>query len=184
MRLALIITCVFFISNTGLAEQNAVADDILYNQLNSLSGWGTPQFFNNECRNTQQTAIDGHSSTANGYLFDDCLFITQPEKALLTYDQGGTKRLDDFDDKWTKLAGKGYHSMYTRAEISAIDSGRDGKLANNPSPSNNYYDKIVSWIEDKYHAWVAKDHYGSTRLLLLSFGLVGLIGIRRKFKKN
>jgi hypothetical protein len=46
------------------------------------------------------------------------------------------------------------------------------------------YDEIVSWIEDEYHAWVAKDHYGSTRLLLLSFGLVGLIGIRRKFKKS
>jgi hypothetical protein len=57
-------------------------------------------------------------------------------------------------------------------------------LANNPSPSNDYYDEIVSWIEDEYHAWVAKDHYGSTRLLLLSFGLVGLIGIRRKFKKS
>jgi hypothetical protein len=74
--------------------------------------------------------------------------------------------------------------MYTRAEISVIDRGKDGELANNPSPSDNYVDKIVSWIEDEYHAWAAKDHYGSTRLLLLSFGLVGLIGIRRKFKKS
>ena len=184
MRLALIFICVFFISNTGLTAQNAISDDILYNHINSLYGWGTPEFFNNKCRNTQPTAIDNHSTTANGYLFDDCLFITQPEKAFLTYDKGGTKQFDYFDDKSTKLADTGYHSMYTRAEISAIDSGRDGKLANNPSPSNNYYDDIVSWIEDEYRAWVAKDHYGSTRLLLLSFGLVGLIGIRRKFKKS
>jgi len=184
MRLALIFICVFFISHTGLTAQNAISDDILYNHLNSLYGWGTPGFFNYECQNTQQTAIDNHSTTANGYLFDDCVFITQPEKALLKYDQGGTKQLDYFDDKSAKLAGTGYHSIYTRAEISAIDRGRDGELANNPSPSNDYYDEIVSWIEDEYHAWVAKDHYGSTRLLLLSFGLVGLIGIRRKFKKS
>ena len=184
MRLALIIICVFFISNTGLTAQNAISDGILYNHINSLNVWDIPEFFNAECRNTQQTAIDNHSITANGYLFDDCLFITQPEKALLTYDQGGTKQLDYLDDKSTKLAGTGYHSMYTRAEISVIDSGRDGELANNPSPSNNYYDEIVSWIKDEYHAWAAKDQYGSTRLLLLSFGLVGLIGIRRKFKKS
>jgi hypothetical protein len=74
--------------------------------------------------------------------------------------------------------------MYARAEISGIDRGRDGQLANNPNPSHGYYDEVVSWFEDVYHAWVAKDQYGSTRLLLLSFGLVGLIGIRRKFKKH
>ena len=184
MRLAVIFICVFFISNTGLTAQNAISADILYNDINSLYGWDTPEFFNNDCRNTQQTAIDSHSITANGYLFDDCLFITQPEKAVLTYDQGGTKQLDYFDDKSTKLAGIGYHAMYAGVEISAADSGRDGESANNPSLSNNYYDEVVSWIENAYQAWVAKDQYGSTRLLLLSFGLVGLIGIRRKFKKN
>jgi hypothetical protein len=184
MRFAFIFICVFFISHTGLTAQNAISDDILYNHLNILYGWGTPEFFYNECQNTHQTTIDSHSTTANGYLFDDCLFITQSEKALLTDDQGGTKQLDYFDDNPAKLAGTGYHSMYTRAEISVIDRGKDGELANNPSPSDNYVDKIVSWIEDEYHAWAAKDHYGSTRLLLLSFGLVGLIGIRRKFKKS
>ena len=184
MKLALIIICVFFISNTGLTAQIAISDDILYTDINSLHGWDTPEFFNNECRNTQQTAINNHSIAANGYLFEDCLFITQPEKTVLTYDQGGTKQLEYFDAKWTKLADTDYHSMFTRAEISAIDSGRDGELANNPSPSNNYYDEIVSWIKDEYHAWVAKDQYDSTRLLLLSFGLVGLVGIRRKFKKS
>jgi len=184
MRLAVIFICVFFISNTGLTAQNAISDDILYDDINSLYGWDNPEFFNNDCRNTQQTAIDSHSITANGYLFDDCLFNTQPQTVLLIYDYSGTKRLDYFEDKWAKLAGTGSHSIYARAEIYAIDNGRDGELADNPSSSNNYYDEVVSWIEDAYHAWAAKDYYGSTRLLLLSFGLVGLIGIRRKFKKS
>jgi len=184
MKLALTIICVFFISNTELKAQIAISGDILYNDINSLSVWDTPEFFNNECLNRQQTAIDSHSITANDYLLNDCLFNTQPEKALLIYDQGGMKRLEYFDHKWTKLAGIGYNSMYTRNQISAIDSGRDGELAKNPSPGKNYYDKVVSRIEDAYHAWVRKDPYDSTRLLLLSFGLVGLIGIRRKFKKK
>jgi hypothetical protein len=184
MKLVLTIICVFFISNTELTAQNAISGDILYNDINSLGVWDTPEFFNNECLNRQQTAIDSHPITANDYLLNDCLFNTQPEKALLIHDQGGMKRLDYFDHKWTKLAGIGYSFMYTGTEIFAIDSGRDGELANNPSPSKNYFDKVVSWIKDAYHAWVAKDHYDSTRLLLLSFGLVGLIGIRRKFKKK
>jgi hypothetical protein len=74
--------------------------------------------------------------------------------------------------------------MYAGAEIYNIDSGRDDKLANNPDPGHNFFDEVVSWVKEVYHGWVAKDHYGSTRLLLLSFGLIGIIGVRRKFKKD
>jgi hypothetical protein len=48
----------------------------------------------------------------------------------------------------------------------------------------DYFDKVVSWIKDTYRSRVAKDNYGPTRLLLLSFGVVGLVGIRRKFRKS
>ena len=184
MRLALILIYVIFISATGQTAQTAVSDHNSYDQINSLSGWDNSELLNNDCRNTQQTAIDSHSVTADGYLLDDCSFDTQPETAFLTYDYSGTKRLGYFEDKWTKLASTGYHSMYARAEIYTIDSVRDGESADNPSPSNNYHNKFVSWIENAYHAWAAKDYYGSTGLLLLSFGLIGLIGIRRKFKKS
>jgi len=184
MRFALILIYVIFISATGQTALTAVSDDISYDDINSLYGWDNSELFDNDCRNTQQIAIDSHSVTADGYLLDDCLFNTQPQTALLIYDYSETKRLDYFEDKWAKLAGTGSHSIYARAEIYAIDNGRDGELADNPSLSNNYYDEVVSWIEDAYHAWAAKDYYGSTRLLLLSFGLVGLIGIRRKFKKS
>ncbi len=182
--LALFIIYIFFVIATGQTTQTAFANDILYDDINSLYGWDNPEYFNNDCRNTLKTAIGGYSVTANGYLFDDCLFNTQPETALLTDDHGGTKRLDYFDDKWTRLAGTGHRSMYAKADIFTINSGRDGEFANDPSPNNNYYDKVVFWIKDAYYAWFSKDHYGSTRLILLSFGLVGLIGIRRKFKKN
>ena len=102
----------------------------------------------------------------------------------MTYDHGGAMRLDYFNPNWTKPASSGFHSMDTAAEMSSIDGGGDDESAIIPSPGNNIYDIVASWIKDVYHAWTAKDHYGSTRLLLLSFGLVGLIGIRRKFKKN
>jgi len=185
MRLATILVYIFFIGTTGPTAQAAISDDILYDNINNLYGWNNPEIFNNGCRNTQQTAVDSHSVTANGYLFDDCLVNTQPETALFAYDPGATKRFDYyFDDKWTNLAGIGYQAMYARAEISAMYSGTDGELADNPHPSHRYYDEVVSWLNDVYHIWVTKDQYGSTRLLLLSFGVVGLIGIRRKFKKN
>jgi hypothetical protein len=184
MRFVLIIIYVFFISITGLTAQGAISDNILYDEIKSLYGWDNLELFNNACRNPQQTATNSHSITANGYLLKDSLFITQPESALVTDDRGGTKRLDYFDDKWTKLTGTGFHSRLTKSELSIIDSSRDAEPASNSSPSKNYYEKLVFWIKDGYHAWIAKDRYGSTRLLLLSFGLVGLIGIRRKFKKN
>jgi len=184
MRFALILIYVFFISATGQTAQTAISDSVLYDNIISLYGWDNPEIFYDDCRNTKQTAIDSPSVTANGYLFDDCLFNTQSEKAFLTYDHGGIKQLDYFDDKWTKFASTGYHSMYAKAEISAIDSGRNGESADNPNPGRSYYDEVISWMGDAYHAWVVKDHYGSTRLLLLSFGVVGLIGIRRNFKKS
>ncbi len=69
MGLALILIHVFFIIATGQAAQTAFASDIVYDDINSLYGWYNPELFDNECRNTQQTAIDSHSVTANGYLF-------------------------------------------------------------------------------------------------------------------
>jgi len=129
--------------------------------------------------------LTAQSAVCDDILYGDINSLYGWVNPLLTYDHGGTKRFDYFDDKWIKLAGTGYHSIYARAEIFAMDSGRDGELANNPDPNrNSYYDEVVSWIKDAYHAWVAKNQYGSPRLLLLCFGLVGIIGIRRKFKKN
>ena len=102
----------------------------------------------------------------------------------MTYAYGETKQLDYFNNKRAKNADTGYRAMHAKAEISIFNSGRDDELAKNPSPSNTYFEKVVSWIKDTYQVWVKKDRYGSARLILLSFGLVGLIGIRRKFKKH
>ena len=184
MRLAFIIIYVFFISATGQSAQSAISDDILYDDINSLHGWDSPEIANNDYRNPQQTAIDSPSVTAKGFLFDDWFFNQRQEIVLLTYDFGETKQLDYFNNKWAKQADTDYRAMYTKAEISIFDSRRDSELATNPNPGNHYYEKVVTWIKDTYQAWVAKDRYGSARLVLLSFGLVGLIGIRRKFKKN
>ena len=184
MRLALIFICVFFISATGQTAQTANSDHIVNEDIISLQGFDIPYFFCNDCQNTQQTAIDSHSVSANGYLIDDCLFTAQPETALLTYDHDEMKQPDYFDDDSTKLAGTSYLARYARAEISTTDNTGDGVWVALPNPGHNYFGDVVSWIVAAYRAWVSKDHYGSTGLVLLSFGLVGLIGIRRKFKKD
>ena len=184
MRSVLSFIFVFFISATGQATLSTISEDILYDDINSLYVWDSPEHFSNGCRNTPLITLDKYSVTEKAYLFDDCEISTQPEPALLTHDHGGAMRLDYFNPKWTKPASSGFHSMYTAAEMSSIDGGGDDESAIIPSPGNNIYNKVVSWIKDAYHAWTAKDHYGSTRLLLLSFGLVGIVGIRRKFKKK
>ena len=184
MRFALILIYVFLIFTLGQATQAAVSDDILYDGINSLSGWKNLELYDNDCRITKLAAIDSYTGSANGYLSDDCLFNGWPETDILTTVNGGTKRLGYLDGKGTKREDAGHHLMFARTEISAVDSGRDAELANNPTPSSNYYEEVVAWLKDAYHTWIAKNPYGSTRLLLLSFGLVGIIGIRRKFKKS
>jgi hypothetical protein len=184
MRSVLSFIFVFFISATGQTALSAISDDILYDDINSLYGWKNPGFFNNGCRNTPLITIDKHSVTEKGFPLDDFIFSTQPEIGLLPYDHAGKKRLDYFIYDCTKFPSTGYRAMYAGAEIYNIDNGRDDKLANSPGPGNNFYDEVVLWIKEVYHGWVAKDHYYSTRLLLLSFGLVGIVGIRRKFKKD
>ncbi len=184
MRLAFVIIYIFFVSATGQSAQSAFSAGILSDDINSRYGWDNSELVNDDYRNNRQTAIDSHSVTANGDLFIDVFFKSQPKMALLADENGGAKQPDYFDDKRTRLAGTGSRAMFARADISNIDSGRDGQMAKNPSPRHNYYEKVVFWVKDTYQAWVAKDRYGSARLVLLSFGLIGLIGIRRKFKKN
>ncbi len=178
MRSVLSFIFVFLISAAGQTALSAVSDEKLYDDIYSLYSWDNPELFNNDCRNTPIITIDKHSVTEKSYLYDDCVFNPQPAIALLPYDHAGTKRPDFFNYNRTKLQSTGSRPIYARAEISNIDSGKNDSL------SNNFYDKVVFWIKDAYHAWVAKDHYGSTRLLLLSFGLVGIVGVRRKFKKD
>jgi hypothetical protein len=135
-------------------------------------------FFINAPGQTAQT------NNSDDIFYDDCFIDTQPEAAPLIYDYSGTKQIDYFDNKWTVLASTSYRLRSTRAEISEIDNGRKDGLEADSNPIPTYFDKVVSWIKETYHARVAEDNYGSTRLLLLSFGLIGLVGIRRKLKKR
>jgi hypothetical protein len=133
--------------------------------------------------------INAPGQTAQATNSDDIFYNngfinTPPEPALLPLDHSGTKQFQFFDDKWPVLASTNHRPRSIRAEISDIDSSRNGGLAAGPNPILTYFDKLVSWIKDIYRSRVEKDNYGATRLLLLSFGLVGLVGIRRKFKKG
>ena len=124
------------------------------------------------------------ATNSDDIFYDNGFINTPPEPALLTHDHGGTKEFDYFDDKWPVLASTSHRPRSIRTEISDIDSSRNGGLKAGPNPILTYFDKVVSWIKETYRSRVAKDNYGATRLLLLSFGLVGLLGIRRKLKKS
>jgi len=135
-------------------------------------------FFINAPGQTAQT------TNSDDIFYDNCFINTQPQAALLTHDYSRTKQLVYFGDRWTKLATTSYRPRYTGAEISEIDNGGNGGLEADSNPIPTYFGKIVSWIKETFLARVAEDNYGSTRLLLLCFGLVGLVGIRRKLKKR
>jgi hypothetical protein len=124
------------------------------------------------------------ATNSDDIFYNDGFIDTQPEAASSNYDYSGMKQIDYFDNKWTVLASTSYRLRSTRAEISEIDNGRKDGLEADSNPIPTYFDKVVSWIKETYHARVAEDNYGSTRLLLLSFGLIGLVGIRRKLKKR
>jgi hypothetical protein len=134
-------------------------------------------FINAPGQTTQATNSDD--------IFCDNGFInTPPEPAFLTHNSSGTKQFSYFNDKWPVLASTSHRPRPIRAEISKIDIGGSVGLEAGPNPILTYFDKVVSWIKETYRSRVAKDNYGATRLLLLSFGLVGLLGIRRKLKKS
>ena len=104
--------------------------------------------------------------------------------ASLTYYNSAMEYLDNFDDKWTNLADRVYYAMYTSAELSINNGSKDPELANRSSQSYSHYNKLVSLIKYAYHEWDANDLDDSTRLLLLFFGIVGIIGVRRTVKKS
>jgi hypothetical protein len=125
-----------------------------------------------------------HTIHSDDIFYNDSFIDTQTEVVLLTHDYSGMKRFDYFNDKSTVLASTSYRPRYAGAEISEIDNGRNGEMDADSNPIHTYFSRLISWIKETYRAWIAEDNYGSTRLLLLSFGLVGLVGIRRKFMKS
>jgi hypothetical protein len=184
MRLALIGVYVLFISATGLTAHSTIPDNILNDDMSMRYGGDHSDLFNNNCPNKHQTTIDRQIFIANDYLFDNHLSNARQTSILFTNDEGETKRINNYNDKMTKAAGSDYLAMYTGNELTNIDRNGDHELADTPAPSNKNDNKLISWLKNTYQLWAAKDHYGSTRLLLLSFGLVGIIGIRRKFTKH
>ena len=159
IKLIIIIISVFFTCTAGNAELITISNDIFFDDINQLYWWDNPAFFNSYDRNTQQTAIDTHYVTVNGYFFDDWRFATQREVALLTHDHPMTNWLDYFDGEWIKLEGTGQDSLWARSESSDIYSGSDVILVNPPRGAYKIYGDSDTLPEDDYGAWVVTDHY-------------------------
>lgn len=183
MKWVSIVIYIFFVGALGLTAHGTTPASILYDDLNSLYGWDSPELRSLDCRNTQQAGVNSQSDIAVDYLFDDYSSNLQQDSVLPTLESGDKKCLNYFGDQWNRLAYTDYDIKYSRSEFSFVSNFENLELANNPNPRIGEYDKLIHWIKNAYRAWVPKDHSGSTRLLLLSFGLVGIIGMRRKFKK-
>ena len=104
--------------------------------------------------------------------------------ALQSYWDSEMEYLDDFDNKRTHVADRVYNAIYTRAELSIAHSSEKHELASGPSPGYTDYDRVFFRIKKAYNELDAKDQDDYTRLLLLCFGIVGIVGIRRTVKKS
>ena len=183
MRLASIVIYVFFMSAVASAAHNELPANIIDDDLNVLHDWDSPPLGRLGCRNTQLTDINSHRDIAGDYILDDCIFNLHQASIWTADEPGDKKRLDYIVNQRNELTDTDYDTKYSRSEFSLVNTVKDPELATNPSPPMSNYEKAISWIKNAYRAWIPKGHSGSTRLLLLSFGLVGIIGMRRKFKK-
>ena len=102
--------------------------------------------------------------------------------AVIASSTGQTGQTAIFDDANSRYGWSKHGFIYNvivDTKKTPIDS--DSVIANSHI---YFYDKVLTWIKDTYRVWVANDKYESSRLLLLSLGLIGLVGIRRRFKKR
>jgi hypothetical protein len=167
-----------------LAAHTEIPDSTYYDDLNSLYGWNRPELGHLDCLNSQHTDMNSQLDIAGDYFFNDCFFALQQASVLAAHEPPDDKKWSDYlDNQSIELADTDYDTKYSGSELSTISKDENPELADNPSPPTNKFDKAIFWIKDTYHTWVSKDHSGTTRLLLLSFGLVGILGIRRKLKK-
>ena len=104
--------------------------------------------------------------------------------ASKTYWDSEMECLDYFDNERTNFADRGYYAIYTGAELSITHGNEEHESASGPSLGYNDYDEVVSRIKNAYQELDAKDQDDYTRLLLLYFGIVGIIGVRRTVKKS
>ncbi len=104
--------------------------------------------------------------------------------ASQTYWGSETEYLNYFDNKITNFADRIYDTIHTSAELSVIHGNEAHEPANGPSQDYNHYDNVVSRIKNGHLEFDEKDQDRYTRLLLLCFGIVGIIGVRRTVKKS
>jgi hypothetical protein len=60
----------------------------------------------------------------------------------------------------------------------------DYGLANNPRHGPDHYGNIISRIKNSYRGLVTRYRIDSHNLILLSIGIAGTIGIRRRIRKR
>ena len=104
--------------------------------------------------------------------------------ASKTYWDSDMEYLDYFDNKRANVADRVYYAINTKVELSIIQGNEAHESVSGPSLGYNHYDKFVSRIKNAYRELDAKDQDDYTRLLLLCFGIVGIIGVRRTVKKS
>jgi hypothetical protein len=189
MRLALIVICVLLMSVAGLSAHNEKSIDIAHTDWNRPYGWDSHRFFDQASRDIHKAGIVSQRGTTGNYLFDDCFFNRLHAAPLSDHPAGEVRWSNFFEGQFfegqsNQLVEAGVETKYARLEFLSAGADKETELNSNPNARNSGYDKLIIWLKNVYRAWVSEGHSGSTRLLLLSFGLVGIIGIRRKLKKK
>ena len=184
MRLASIVICVLFMSTAGLSAHNEKSGDIAHTDWDSPNQWDNDCLFDQDVRDIHKASIVSQWGTTGNYLFDDCFFYPLHPAPLSDHQTDEVLWSNYFETQPNQFAASGVETKYTRLEFMSVGADRETELNINPSAQNGGYDKLIVWLKNVYRAWVSEGHSGSTRLLLLSIGLVGIIGIRRKLKKK
>ena len=184
MRLASIVICVLLISTAGLSAPNEKSGDVAHTNLSSPDGWDNYRFFGQDCHDIHKAGIVSQWSTTGNYLFDDCFFNQLQAAPLSDHQADKVHWLNYFERQWNQFVEDGVDTKYAKLEFMSVGADIETELNSNPGARNSGYDKLIIWLKNVYRAWVSEGHSGSIRLLLLSFGLVGIIGIRRKLKKK
>jgi hypothetical protein len=126
-----------------------------------------------------------HSAVPDSLFLDDSYSLPRrASSASLTYDDREKVCLDCFTVKLANFADSDYNMPDTRTHLPIYPRNKNRDPVYGLSRNNHHYDKVVSWIKDAFQEWNAKDQDEYPRLILLSFGIIGVIGIRRTVKKR